>query len=166
VRALAKVGSHSNPVSRKPAPAPELKATKPFHREENANAAARQLKQLLGGYGGDVSFSFAAHNAGRGAVLRNRGIARYAEMQNCARGVPRLYGATTVGSYSGPGSGGTGETAARRKRCFLHQQPGLMASKLCCLRSAEAGQRPARLAFIHERGPERSLTRAGQVLSG
>jgi len=102
VRAVVKVESNfnSNAVSRKgamglmqlmPATAKQLKLKNPFDAEQNVDAGVRHLKQLLESYGGDVSLTLAAYNAGSGAVARSAGIPHYSETQNYVRRITNLY---------------------------------------------------------------------------
>jgi soluble lytic murein transglycosylase-like protein len=102
VRAVVKVESNfnSNAVSRKgamglmqlmPATARSLNVKNPFDPEQNVDAGVRHLKQLLENYGGDVSLTLAAYNAGSGAVARNSGVPRFAETQNYVRRITNLY---------------------------------------------------------------------------
>ena len=102
VRAVVKVESNfnANAVSRKgamglmqlmPATARQLKLKNPFDAEQNVDAGVRHLKQLLESYGGDVSLTLAAYNAGSGAVARSAGIPRFPETQNYVRRITSLY---------------------------------------------------------------------------
>jgi soluble lytic murein transglycosylase-like protein len=102
VRAVVKVESNFNPnaVSRKgamglmqlmPSTARQLNVKNPFDPEQNVDAGVRHLKQLLESYGGDISLTLAAYNAGAGAVARNAGVPHYAETQNYVRRITHLY---------------------------------------------------------------------------
>lgn len=102
VRAVVKVESNfnSNAVSRKgamglmqlmPATARSLNVKNPFDPDQNVDAGVRHLKQLLESYGGDVSLTLAAYNAGSGAVARSSGVPRFAETQNYVRRITNLY---------------------------------------------------------------------------
>jgi soluble lytic murein transglycosylase-like protein len=118
VRAVVKVESNFNPnaVSRKgamglmqlmPSTARQLNVTNPFDPEQNVDAGVRHLKQLLESYGGDVTLTLAAYNAGAGAVARSSGVPRYAETQNYVRRITNLY-------YRGSGANPGLETGASR----------------------------------------------------
>jgi soluble lytic murein transglycosylase-like protein len=102
VRAVIKVESNfnANAVSRKgamglmqlmPATARQLNVKNPFDPEQNIDAGVRHLKQLLENFGGDVSLTLAAYNAGAGAVARSAGIPHFAETQNYVRRITNLY---------------------------------------------------------------------------
>src|SRR6266516_5209978 len=102
VRALVKVESNFNPnaVSRKgamglmqlmPQTARQLKVTNPFDPEQNVDAGVRHLKMLMENYGGDVSLSLAAYNAGAGAVARRAGVPRIPETRDYVRRITQLY---------------------------------------------------------------------------
>src|SRR5712691_12045520 len=102
VRAVIKVESNFNPnaVSRKgamglmqlmPQTARQLKVTNPFDPEQNVDAGVRHLKMLMENYGGDVSLSLAAYNAGAGAVARSAGVPHFAETRNYVRRITGLY---------------------------------------------------------------------------
>lgn len=102
VRSVVKVESNFNPnaVSRKgamglmqlmPATARSLKVQNPFDPEQNVDAGVRHLRHLLDSYGGNVSLSLAAYNAGAGAVARSAGVPRFRETQNYVRRITNLY---------------------------------------------------------------------------
>jgi hypothetical protein len=102
VRAVIKVESNFNPhaVSRKgamglmqlmPSTARNLQVANPFDARQNVDGGVRHLKQLLQDFGGDVTKSVAAYNAGAGAVQRHGGIPPYAETQAYVRRVNQLY---------------------------------------------------------------------------
>ncbi len=102
VRAVIKVESNFNPnaVSRKgamglmqlmPQTARQLKVTNPFDPQQNVDAGVRHLKMLMENYGGDVSLSLAAYNAGAGAVARSAGVPRFAETRNYVKRITQLY---------------------------------------------------------------------------
>src|SRR6202167_4315688 len=102
VRAVVKVESNFNPnaVSRKgamglmqlmPSTARQLNVRNPFDPEQNVDAGVRHLKQLLESYGGDVSLTLAAYNAGARAVARSSGVPHYTETQNYVRRITNLY---------------------------------------------------------------------------
>jgi soluble lytic murein transglycosylase-like protein len=113
VRAVVKVESNfnSNAVSRKgamglmqlmPSTAKQLKVQNPFDPDQNVDAGVRHLKQLLENYGGDVSLTLAAYNAGSGAVARSAGVPHFAETQNYVRRITNLYYGGFDLSPSGP----------------------------------------------------------------
>lgn len=110
VRSVVKVESNFNPnaVSRKgamglmqlmPATARSLNVSNPFDPQQNVDAGVRHLKKLLESYGGDVSLTLAAYNAGAGAVARSAGIPRYAETQNYVRRITDLYAGGGGGTH-------------------------------------------------------------------
>ena len=103
VRALVKVESNFNPraVSPKgamglmqlmPETARKYDVRNPFDAAQNVEAGVRHLKGLLENYGGDVSLSLAAYNAGEGAVQRSRGIPPYTETRNYVKRITTLMG--------------------------------------------------------------------------
>lgn len=103
VRAVIKVESNFNPhaVSPKgamglmqlmPATARELNVSNAFDPAQNVDAGVRHLRTLLNNFGGDARLALAAYNAGEGAVLRHRGVPRYAETQNYVKRITELYG--------------------------------------------------------------------------
>ena len=53
-----------------PATARMYEVRNPFDAAQNVDAGVRHLKGLLENFGGDVSLSLAAYNAGQGAVER------------------------------------------------------------------------------------------------
>ncbi len=102
VRAIIKVESNFNPraVSNKgamglmqlmPGTAAHLQVENPFDPQQNVDGGVRHLKRLLQNFGGDVSLSLAAYNAGAGAVERNGGIPPYRETRNYVRQITSLY---------------------------------------------------------------------------
>jgi hypothetical protein len=103
VRALVKVESNFNPraISSKgamglmqlmPATARLYDVRNPFDAAQNVDAGVRHLKGLLENFGGDVSLSLAAYNAGQGAVQRSRGIPPYTETRNYVKRITSLMG--------------------------------------------------------------------------
>jgi len=73
-----------------PATAREL-AADPHNTEQNIDAGARLLRELLIKYDGNVVKALSAYNAGAGAVDRYRGMPPYAETQNYVDKVIRAY---------------------------------------------------------------------------
>lgn len=114
VRAVVKVESGGNPraVSRKgamglmqlmPGTARQLNVSNPFDPQQNVDAGVRHLRGLLDNYGGDVTLSVAAYNAGAGAVDRNGGVPPYRETRDYVKKIQRLYGQDKViGTGSAP----------------------------------------------------------------
>jgi len=111
VRSVVKVESNFNPnaVSRKgamglmqlmPSTARSLNVSNPFDPAENVEAGVRHLRRLLDSYGGNVSLSLAAYNAGSGAVARSAGVPHFRETQSYVRRITNLYnGGSEPGSY-------------------------------------------------------------------
>src|ERR1019366_8338919 len=111
VRSVVKVESNFNPnaVSRKgamglmqlmPSTARSLNVSNPFDPAQNVDAGVRHLRKLLDSYGGNVSLSLAAYNAGSGAVARSAGVPHFRETQNYVRRITNLYnGGSEPGSY-------------------------------------------------------------------
>jgi Transglycosylase SLT domain len=102
VRSVVKVESNFNPnaVSRKgamglmqlmPSTARSLNVANPFDPQQNVDAGVRHLRRLLDSYGGNVSLSLAAYNAGSGAVARSAGVPHFRETQNYVRRITNLY---------------------------------------------------------------------------
>jgi hypothetical protein len=102
VHAIIKVESEYDPkaVSRKgamglmqliPKTAQRFGVENPFDPKENIEGGVSYLKYLLGLYGGDLSLSLAAYNAGEGAVQRFGGIPSFAETQDYVRKVTNIY---------------------------------------------------------------------------
>jgi soluble lytic murein transglycosylase-like protein len=111
VRALVKVESNFNPhaVSNKgamglmqlmPATARMYDLRNPFDAAENVDAGVRHLKGLLDNFGGNVSLSLAAYNAGQGAVQRSGGIPPYTETRNYVKRITNLMGGGAEPRYS------------------------------------------------------------------
>ncbi|MEO6120228.1 MAG: lytic transglycosylase domain-containing protein [Terriglobales bacterium] len=102
VRSLIKVESNFNPraVSRKgaiglmqlmPGTARDLKVN-PYDVDQNVEGGVRHLKGLLNNFGGDVTLSLAAYNAGAGAVARHDGVPPYRETREYVKKINALYG--------------------------------------------------------------------------
>lgn len=111
VRALVKVESNFNPhaVSSKgamglmqlmPATARRYDVRNPFDAAQNVDAGVRHLKGLLQNFGGNVSLSLAAYNAGQGAVERNGGIPPYTETRNYVKRITNLMGTGSEPHFS------------------------------------------------------------------
>ena len=75
-----------------PATARSMGVADSFDARQNIFGGARYLKQLLGRYGGDVSLTAAAYNAGEGAVARYNGIPPFKETQGYVRKVNAILG--------------------------------------------------------------------------
>ena len=101
VRALVEVESNFNPraVSSKgamglmqlmPETARMYDVHNPFDAAQNVDAGVRHLKGLLDDFGGDVTLSLAAYNAGQGAVKRSGGIPPYTETRNYVKRITNL----------------------------------------------------------------------------
>jgi len=102
VHAIIKVESEYDPkaVSRKgamglmqliPETAQRFGVQNAFNPQENIEGGVSYLKHLLGLFGGDLSLSLAAYNAGEGAVQRFGGIPSFAETQDYVRKVTNIY---------------------------------------------------------------------------
>jgi soluble lytic murein transglycosylase-like protein len=75
-----------------PFTAHDLGVTNVFDPVENVEGGVRYLKSLLTQFGGDLSLSLAAYNAGPGAVTRHGGVPPYRETQDYVRKIGSLYG--------------------------------------------------------------------------
>jgi hypothetical protein len=111
VRALVKVESNYNPralsgkgamgvMQLMPATARMYELRNPFDAAQNVDAGVRHLKGLLQNFGGNVSLSLAAYNAGQGAVERNGGIPPYTETRNYVKRITNLMGSGAEVRYS------------------------------------------------------------------
>jgi len=74
-----------------PATAQRFGVADPFDPKQNLAGGANYLKYLLGLFGGDLSLSLAAYNAGEHSVQRSGGIPAIAETQNYVRKVTNIY---------------------------------------------------------------------------
>ena len=103
VHAIIRVESEYNPnaVSRKgamglmqliPATAQRFGVENPFDPKQNIIGGVTYLKYLLDLFGGDLSLSLAAYNAGENSVLRFGGIPSFTETREYVRKVTSLYG--------------------------------------------------------------------------
>ena len=102
VRAIVRVESDFDPkaVSRKgamglmqliPATAQRFGVANPFAPKQNLEGGINYLKYLLDLFGGDLSLSLAAYNAGEHTVQRSGGIPAISETQNYVRKITILY---------------------------------------------------------------------------
>ena len=64
-----------------PATADQFGVSDPFDPKQNVEAGTKLLKQLLAKYGGDVSLTLSAYNAGSGRVDRDGGVPQIPETQ-------------------------------------------------------------------------------------
>ena len=110
VRSIIQVESNFNPraVSRKgamglmqlmPATARDLNVRNPFDIDQNVEGGVRHFKGLMESFGGDVTKSLAAYNAGAGAVTRHNGVPPYPETRDYVNRITQIYG---HGNYSRP----------------------------------------------------------------
>jgi soluble lytic murein transglycosylase-like protein len=83
-----------------PATARRFLVTNSFDARQNIFAGTRYLRILLDAYGGDVSLSAAAYNAGEGAVARYNGIPPFQETRDYVRKVNDLLGGAVDGLAS------------------------------------------------------------------
>jgi len=115
VHAIIKVESEYDPkaVSAKgamglmqliPETAQRFGVENPFNPQENIEGGVSYLKHLLGLFGGDLSLSLAAYNAGEGAVQRFGGIPSFTETQDYVRKVTSIY--QSVSPQSGTNAAG------------------------------------------------------------
>lgn len=102
VHAIIQVESDYNPqaVSRKgamglmqliPATARRYGVDNPFDPQQNLEGGVNYLKDLLKLFGGDLTLSLAAYNAGENSVLRSGGVPAFSETRDYVRKVKRLY---------------------------------------------------------------------------
>jgi len=102
-------GYDPNAVSRKgamglmqliPGTAKRFGVENPFDPKQNIHGGVSYLRHLLDMFGGDVTLSLAAYNAGENSVLRFGGIPAFQETQDYVRKVNNLYG-SNVSSNEG-----------------------------------------------------------------
>jgi soluble lytic murein transglycosylase-like protein len=102
IKAIIKVESDFNPnatsskgaqglMQLMPATANELQVWNPYNATENINGGVRYFKKLFDAYGGDVTRSLAAYNAGPGRVKKDGPLPMIAETRNYIQKVIRYY---------------------------------------------------------------------------
>jgi soluble lytic murein transglycosylase-like protein len=102
IRAIIRVESGFDPkaVSNKgamglmqliPATAQRFGVANPFDPKQNLEGGVNYLKYLLGLFGGDLSLSLAAYNAGEHTVQRSGGIPAIPETQNYVHKITSIY---------------------------------------------------------------------------
>ena len=107
IRAIVRVESGYNPkaVSSKgamglmqliPATAQRFGVANPFDPQQNLEGGVNYLKYLMALFGGDLSLSLAAYNAGEHTVQRSGGIPAISETQDYVRKVRSIYQAGGV----------------------------------------------------------------------
>ena len=74
-----------------PATAQRFGVADPFDPKQNLEGGVNYLKYLLGLFGGDLTLSLAAYNAGEHSVQRSGGIPAIPETQNYVRKVTNIY---------------------------------------------------------------------------
>jgi hypothetical protein len=109
IHAIIQVESDYNPraVSNKgamglmqliPATAQRYGVDNPFDPKQNIEGGVNHLKYLLDLFGGDLSLSLAAYNAGENSVLRRGGVPEFQETREYIRKVNGLYGVSPLPS--------------------------------------------------------------------
>ena len=102
IKAIIKVESDFNPAATSskgaqglmqlmPATADELKVWNPYNATENINGGVRYFKKLFDTYGGDITRSLAAYNAGPSRVTKDGPLPMIAETRNYIQKVIRYY---------------------------------------------------------------------------
>jgi hypothetical protein len=79
-----------------PATAQRFGVENPFDAKQNIEGGVSYLRHLLDLFGGDLTLSLAAYNAGENSVLRNGGVPNFDETKNYVRKVSNLYGSAAV----------------------------------------------------------------------
>jgi soluble lytic murein transglycosylase-like protein len=79
-----------------PATAQRFGVENPFDAKQNIEGGVSYLRHLLDLFGGDLTLSLAAYNAGENSVLRNGGVPNFEETKNYVRKVSNLYGSATA----------------------------------------------------------------------
>jgi hypothetical protein len=74
-----------------PATAQRFGVENPFDPKQNIEGGVSYLRHLLDVFGGDVTLSLAAYNAGENSVLRSGGVPDFNETKNYVRKVSNLY---------------------------------------------------------------------------
>ncbi len=93
-----------------PATARRFGVQDPFDPKQNIEGGTSYLKYLLQLFGGDVSLSLAAYNAGENSVMREGGVPPFLETQEYVRRVRWLYGRSSASN--------AGEAAGRANAAF------------------------------------------------
>jgi soluble lytic murein transglycosylase-like protein len=138
VHAIIKVESEYDPkaVSRKgamglmqliPETAQRFGVANPFNPKENIEGGVSYLKHLLNLFGGDLSLSLAAYNAGEGAVQRFGGIPSFAETRDYVRKVTDIY--QSVSPQSGTNAAGNKPQASAIVR-YVDERGGVHYSNV------------------------------------
>jgi hypothetical protein len=79
-----------------PATAQRFGVENPFDPKQNIEGGVSYLRHLLDLFGGDLTLSLAAYNAGENSVLRSGGVPNFSETKSYVRKVSNLYGSPTV----------------------------------------------------------------------
>ena len=87
-----------------PATARRFGVDNPFDPQQNIEGGVNYLKYLLNMFGGDLTLSLAAYNAGENSVLRTGTIPPITETRDYVRKVTRLYKGTPSPPASKPGT--------------------------------------------------------------